>query len=267
MENLNYINTNINLWNVRTGYHIKSEFYKLDKFVKGWNSLNEIELALLGDIRDKKILHLQCHFGMDTISLSRLGATVTGIDFSENAINKANELAEQLKVTTRFICLNIYDLPVFLNEKFDIVFTSYGTIGWLPDLDKWANVIATFLKPGSTFIFVEFHPVVWMFDNNFNTIEYSYFKKEPIIEVEENTYADRNASIKAESITWNHSISEVFQSLVNAGLLVTGLQEYNYSPYNCFNDCEQTGDKKFMIKKFGDKILMVYSIIAKMKNQ
>ncbi len=262
----NYINKNKALWNKRTDYHFKSEFYNLENFVKGESSLNEIELNLFGDIKDKTILHLQCHFGQDTLSLARLGAVCTGVDFSDNAIEKAKQLALQLGLNTRFICCDIYDLPAYLDEKFDIVFTSYGTIGWLPDLNKWGKLIADFLRPGGTFILVEFHPVVWMFDNDFNKIEYSYFKKEPIVELEQNTYADATADINLESVTWNHSISEVFESLTTNGMIVDELKEYDYSPYDCFSDTEKTGERKFVIKKLAGKIPMVYSLVATLKN-
>jgi 2-polyprenyl-3-methyl-5-hydroxy-6-metoxy-1,4-benzoquinol methylase len=138
----NYIEINRQSWNNRTEVHLKSEFYDLAGFLNGKTSLNEIELNLLGDITGKTILHLQCHFGQDTISLSRLGANVTGVDFAEKAIESAKQLAKDTNSNTKFICCDIYDLSNHIDEKFDIVFTSYGTIGWLPDLDKWAKIIS-----------------------------------------------------------------------------------------------------------------------------
>jgi 2-polyprenyl-3-methyl-5-hydroxy-6-metoxy-1,4-benzoquinol methylase len=124
----------------------------MQSFLEGKSTLNEIELQLLGDISGKKILHLQCHFGQDTMSLSRMGAKATGIDLSNKAIERAKEIALRLNLDTDFICCDLYDAPNHLNEKFDIVFTSYGTIGWLPDLDKWAKVVSHFLKPNGKFI-------------------------------------------------------------------------------------------------------------------
>ncbi len=261
----NYISKNKYLWNTRTDYHFNSRFYNLEGFLKGESSLNDIELNLLGDVRNKTILHLQCHFGQDTLSLARLGAIPTGIDLSDNAIEKAKELAAQTNLNARFICCNIYDLPNHLQEKFDIVFTSYGTIGWLPDLDKWGHLIHNFLKSGGKFILVEFHPVVWMFNDDFDKIEYSYFKKEAIVELEKGTYADTEALINLESVTWNHSISEVFESLANNGLQVDDLKEYDYSPYNCFKHTVQMEEKKFVITHLSHKIPMVYSICATIK--
>jgi 2-polyprenyl-3-methyl-5-hydroxy-6-metoxy-1,4-benzoquinol methylase len=265
-EEINYIEKNKQLWNTRTEYHYSSDFYNLDGFIKGQTSLNDIELALLGDVAGKTILHLQCHFGQDTLSLARMGAITTGADLSDNAIGKAKQLSAQLNLNARFICCDIYDLPQHLHEKFDIVFTSYGTVGWLPDLDKWAHLIADYLKPGGRFIFAEFHPFLWMFDNDLSKVVYSYFKSEAIVELEQGTYANNDAPISMESVTWNHALSEVFQVLVSNGLQIDDLKEYNYSPYNCFSHMEQVGERKFIIKHLGDKIPMVYSIVATKKN-
>ena len=166
----NYIEINRQSWNNRTDTHLKSEFYDLAGFLRGKNSLKDIELALLGEIKGKRILHLQCHFGQDTISLGRLGAEVTGVDFSDKAIQRAKQIAKDTNSRAEFLCCDIYDLTNHLDKQFDIVFTSYGTIGWLPDLDKWAKVVSAFLKTNGRLVFVEFHPVVWMFDNNFEKI-------------------------------------------------------------------------------------------------
>ena len=247
---------------MRTQYHISSRFYEMENFIKGKTSLNEIELDLLGNIEGKSILHLQCHFGQDTISLARMGAHVTGIDFSDKAIAEAKLLAKQTNVEAKFICCDIYDLPVYLNEKFDIVFTSYGTIGWLPDLDKWAKIISRFLRDEGILIFVEFHPVVWMFDNNFEKIGYNYFNTESIEETENGTYADKDAPITTETISWNHSLSEVINSLLYNNMNLSSFDEYNYSPYNCFNETIEFETGKFRIKHLEDKIPMLYAIKA-----
>jgi 2-polyprenyl-3-methyl-5-hydroxy-6-metoxy-1,4-benzoquinol methylase len=261
----NYIEINRQSWNNKVETHLKSEFYDLDNFVKGKTSLNSIELALLGDVNGKTILHLQCHFGQDTISLSRLGATVTGVDLSDKAIESARKIAIETDAKTTFICCDIYDLPNHLDQQFDIVFTSYGTIGWLPDLDKWANIIAQFLKPNGQLVFVEFHPVVWMFDDNFEKIGYRYFNSGAIIESESGTYADKAANISQECVVWNHGLGEVINSLIKNGLEINQLNEYDYSPYNCFNKTIEFEPKKYRIEHLEDKIPMVYSIVARCK--
>lgn len=245
---------------------MKSEFYDLPNFVKGNTSLNSIELDLLGDLAGKSILHLQCHFGQDTISLSRLGAETTGVDFSDKAIESARKLAKDTKCDVTFICCDIYDLPNHLDKQFDIVYTSYGTIGWLPDLEKWAEIVSKFLKPNGQFVFVEFHPVVWMFDDNFDKVAYRYFNSGAIVELESGTYADRTAKISQEYVMWNHGLTEVLTSLINNGLEITSFSEYDYSPYNCFNKTIEFEPNKFRIEHLGNKIPMVYSIVAKKKD-
>ncbi len=132
----NYIAINRQSWNKKTDIHLDSAFYDMDGFRKGNTSLNDIELKLLGDLNGKSILHLQCHFGQDTISLSQLGAKAVGVDLSDNAIDNARKIAAEMNVDTTFICCDVYDLPNHLDQQFDVVFTSYGTIGWLPDLDR-----------------------------------------------------------------------------------------------------------------------------------
>ncbi|MDX1941913.1 MAG: class I SAM-dependent methyltransferase, partial [Saprospiraceae bacterium] len=216
----NYTDINRELWNAKTEVHVKSEFYGLSEFRQGKNVLTPIELEQVGDVQGKTLLHLQCHFGMDTLCWARLGAEVIGIDLSDKAIDFAKQLAKESDLDARFISCNIYDLPQHLDEEFDIVFTSYGTIGWLPDLKPWGEIIARYLKPGGAFHFAEFHPVPWMFDNDYHYIQYSYFNKETIIEELEGTYADRNAPIKKQSISWNHSLSEVFEALLSQGLRI-----------------------------------------------
>ncbi|WP_300565952.1 class I SAM-dependent methyltransferase [Flavobacterium sp.] len=260
-----YIETNKKTWNNKTDVHIASDFYDNESFLNGKSTLNEIELKLLGDVSGKKILHLQCHFGQDTISLTRLGAKVTGVDLSDKAINKAQEFNQKLGLDAQFICCDIYDLPQHLDEKFDIVFTSYGTIGWLPDVEKWANVISHFLKPGGKLVFADFHPVVWMYDNDFATVFYSYFNIEPIIETYSGTYADQNAEIETHSVCWNHPTSEVLNALIQSGLEINSFNEYDYSPYNCFNETEEFEKGKFRIKHLENKIPMVFSLVATKK--
>ena len=262
----NYIEINRQSWNNRTETHLKSEFYDLDGFLNGKTSLNEIELNLLGNIKGKTILHLQCHFGQDSISLSRLGADVTGVDLSDKAIESAKQIAKDTNSDAKFICCDIYDLPKHLDEKFDLVFTSYGTIGWLPDLDKWAKIISKFLKPGGQFVFVEFHPVVWMFDDNFEKVAYRYFNSGAIIETENGTYADKNADINQSYVMWNHGLGEVINNLIGNGLQINSLDEFDYSPYNCFNKTIEFEPKKFRIKHLNNNIPMVYSITATKKN-
>jgi 2-polyprenyl-3-methyl-5-hydroxy-6-metoxy-1,4-benzoquinol methylase len=255
-----YVAINKKLWNKRTDFHVRSEFYDVAGFLNGKSSLNEIELDLIGNIQNKSVLHLQCHFGLDTISLARMGADVTGVDLSDKAITEARLLAMKAGVKAEFICSNLYDLPPDPEKKFDIVYSSYGTIGWLPDLNAWAKIISSHLKTGGRFIFAEFHPVVWMFDIEFQKVGYNYFNSGPIIETDESTYADGKANINLESVCWNHSLGEVIGNLLKNGIRLTTFNEYDYSPYNCFKNCAEVSPHKFRISHLGNKIPMVYSL-------
>jgi hypothetical protein len=146
-----------------------------------------------------------------------------------------------------------------------IVFTSYGVLGWLPDMQKWAEVATSFLKPKGKFLLVEFHPVVWMFDNDFKTIAYSYFNKEAIIETIQGTYAEKDAEIEATEIGWNHPLSDVLSALLKTGLRITGFHEYDYSPYACFNEITEAEPGRYRIKHLGEKLPMVYAVEGERK--
>ena len=266
MDNQNeYLNLNKQTWNNKVDVHIASDFYENESFLNGKSTLNSIELELLGDVSNKKILHLQCHFGQDTISFSRLGAKATGVDLSDKAIERAKEFNSKLGSDAEFICCDIYDTPNHLDEKFDIVFTSYGTIGWLPDLDKWAKVVSHFLKPNGKFVMADFHPVVWMYDDDFKEVFYNYFNIEPIFEEGSGTYAEKDSEIENKTISWNHPISEILNALISNNLELNQFNEFDYSPYNCFNETKEFEPGKFRIKTFGNKIPMVYSILATKK--
>jgi len=264
MTNYNkFFEANKKLWNKRVYININSDFYGNDKFINTKYSLNSIELNELGDVSGKRILHLQCHYGQDTLSLGNLGGEVTGVDFSEEAIKTAEELSKKIDVPAKFICSNIYDLKKKLNDKFDLVFTSYGTIGWLPDINKWANIVSHFLKPEGKFLIVEFHPFVWMLDSKFEKLHYSYFHtKEPIEEIVSGTYSDRTADIELVEYGWNHSLSDVVNSLIKEGLEIKSLKEFSYSPYNCFPNMVEIEKGKYVFKKFKEKLPLVYSLNA-----
>ena len=264
METMNdYFEANRHLWNQRTAVHKDSAFYDLARFKSGANVLTTIELNEIGVVKDKSLLHLQCHFGMDTLSLGRMGANCTGVDLSDDAVNLAKEINEELNLDAKFICCNVYDLKEHLGEKFDIVFTSYGVVGWLPDLDKWAAIISHFLKDDGIFYMAEFHPVVWMFDEEFTHIKYYYDNRELIVTENEGTYTDRNAAIKGKEYSWNHSISEVLNALIKAGLKIEFFNEHMYSPYPCFRNVVETEKGKWHIKGMEGKIPLVYSLRAR----
>jgi SAM-dependent methyltransferase len=262
MNQEHYFQTNKDAWNKRTAVHKDSSFYDVASFKAGKSSLNKIELEELGDVKGKSLLHLQCHFGMDTLSWAREGAIVTGVDLSDEATKIAKELSEELNIPAEFICCNLYDTTEHIAQQYDVVFTSYGVIGWLPDLNRWAEIISALLKPGGVFYMVEFHPVVWMMDENFEFIKYHYHNEEVIIEEQSGTYTDRNADIHYREYSWNHSISEVLNALIKNGLIIEHFNEFNYSNYNCFNKTVQGEDGFWRIKGLKNKIPMMYSVKA-----
>ena len=257
-----YFEANKQLWNNRTVVHKDSSFYDLPSFIAGKTSLKDIELNGLGDVQGKTVLHLQCHFGMDSLSLARMGAKLVGVDLSDTAIQEAKKLNNDLGLDADFICSNVYDLENHLDEKFDIVFTSYGVIGWLPDLNKWAEIIAHFLKPGGFFYMAEFHPVVWMLDEDFQKVKYYYHNQELITIDAQGTYANLDADIQGKEYSWNHGISEVLNALIGHGLQLKFFNEFSYSPYPCFKNIIQGTDDNWRVKGLEDKIPMVYSLKA-----
>lgn len=257
-----YFEANRSLWDSRVNDHLQSDFYQVKSFREGQSSLNKPELDALGDVRGKSILHLQCHFGLDTLSWERLGAEVTGMDFSQEAIHAAEKLAAECGLKGKFVCCSVYDLPENLSGQFDIVFTSYGTIGWLPDLDKWAAVVNHFLKPGGTFYIAEFHPVVWMFDEKLSEVKYNYFNEEVIESEVIGSYASREGKSSRKEYGWNHSFSEILGALLKQNLRITMFNEYNFSPYNCFEGLIQGEDKMWRPEKHEGKFPMMYEIKA-----
>jgi SAM-dependent methyltransferase len=182
-----------------------------------------------------------------------MGAQATGVDLSGEAVEAGRGLAKELGLDAAFICCDVYDTRKHTKELFDVVFTSFGTIGWLPDLDRWAEVIASSLKPGGRF--------VWTFDDDLQHIAYDYFKSEPIVEEIEGTYADRNAPIKTQTISWNHSLSEVFSALLKTGLRVEHFREYDFSPHNCFKGMREESPGHFKFAHLDHAIPMVYSMV------
>lgn len=261
---MNSFEHNRQSWNELTTLHAESGFYNVDSFKKGKTSLNHIELEELGDVNGKKLLHLQCHFGMDTLSLARQGADVVGVDISDTSIQKAEELSNELKIPARFIRSNVYDMENILNETFDIVYTSYGAINWLNDLDKWAKIINRYLKPNGIFYMVEFHPFIYTLNDNSEIVD-SYFKSKPLETIVENSYTDKSEVLKKnlKHVEWHHSLSEVLNSLISNGMTIEFLNEFPYQVYNCFSNLIEIEKGKWVSDKHGDKIPYMYSIKAR----
>ncbi len=249
-KNDNYFEVNKATWNQKVAVHVKSEMYDMEAFKAGKSSLMSYELEALGDVNGKSLLHLQCHFGQDTLSWSRMGAKCMGIDISNEAIALAKSLNSELGLDAEFVCCNVLDTSKYVSDVFDIVFTSYGTIGWLPDLKPWAKMISERLKPGGTFYIAEFHPIVWMFDyvSGKSVLRYGYQQDEVIYEEYEGTYADQSDKMVSKEYGWNHGLSEVINSLIEVGLRIDYLNEHDESPYNVLPELEKSSSGMYVTK-------------------
>lgn len=226
-----YVEANRAWWDELVPLHAASEFYDLDGFRTGRSSLDQIERSEVGDAANSSLLHLQCHFGLDTLSWARLGAHVTGVDFSIPAIDLARALTAELNLEARFVCCDLESVAAQVPDQFDIVFSSYGALAWLPDLRQWADVIASRLVPGGRFHLIELHPVAGMFDDEVDDlrVRYPYFRgAEPVRVKRPGSYAVPGAPT-ANQVTWSWPapISAVLTALRDAGLSIESFHEYS----------------------------------------
>lgn len=263
-----YLRSNQALWDQKTRAHVNTEFYDVAGFKAGKTSLNPIELdEIAGEVGGKDLLHLQCHFGLDTLSLARLGARATGVDFSGEAIRQARALNDELGMDCSFVQSDIGSLPVHLSGQFDIVYTTYGVLAWLPDLKRWAEVISHFLRPGGVFFIAEIHPFGYVFDDEIEepvlTARYPYyFDPEPLVFAPEGTYADPDAPIDHPvQYEWSHSMGEILNVLIGAGLRIEYLHEFDYTVYQKFPFLERRGNL-FCLPEGMPRLPLLFSLRA-----
>lgn len=261
----NHLKSNQELWDAWTEFHKTSESYDVEGFKRGRCTLQDIEREELGDVSGRTLLHLQCHFGLDTMSWARLGAEVTGVDFSEKAITLAKSLSAELDIPAEFVCCNIQDLPEYLTGRFDIVYTSRGVLCWLPDLKKWAQVIAHFLKPGGIFYIHEFHPFAGIFAfSDTLLIHYPYFHSaEPTREEVTGSYAGAEPGVTRITHEWTHSMGDLINSLLGAGLCIEYLHELPYCMYPHRPWLTQHEDGLWRYDAAPDSIPLMFSIKAR----
>ncbi len=231
MTSTKYTDVNRTNWDERVPVHVASEMYAVEGFMAGGNPLPAVQMDELGDVRGRTMVHLQCHIGLDTLSWTRLGAEVTGIDFSPQAIEAARRISEESGVAGRFIEGDVYQTHLLLERQFDIVYTGVGALCWLPDVKRWAEVVGRLLNPGGTFYIHEFHPVLWALDAD--RTDGVLAMTEPYFETAEpnrwegiGTYADENATFESTvTYEWNHGMGEIITSLIQAGLRIEFLHE------------------------------------------
>ena len=257
------LKVNLDAWNQMARIHAVSREYRLAEFKAGENVLKPIELREVGDVRGKSLLHMQCHFGLDTMSWARMGANITGVDFSDDAIALARSISAELKIPARFIQSNIYDAPDVLHEQFDIVFTSYGALCWLPDITRWAQVAASFVKPGGFFYIAEFHPLILMSDNRRGMTklenEISYFNTAMREDPPGPDYSDPS-KIVSETHQWMYRLGDIVSALAATGLRIEYLHEYAECIYPHFPFMKLQSDGQWHIE--GDPIPTIFSVEA-----
>jgi SAM-dependent methyltransferase len=262
-----YLNTNRELWDKLAKIHYGSKFYDVEGFLRGKQTLDPVELEELPDMSGKTLLHLMCHFGMDTLSLVRLGAHATGVDFSSEAIDLARSLADTVRIKAKFVCSDVYDAPKHLKEKFDIVFTSGGVLTWLPDLNRWAKVISALLKPEGFFYIREFHPFASIFYDEEVTelcVRYPYFQgREPLMFESEGSYASGEVKTGLmKAYEWNHPISRIINVLIEEGLRIQFLHEFPFSSYKALPFMIEDENGRWILPKFADSVPLMFSLMA-----
>ena len=260
-----YRRANRAVWDEWTSINAGSELYNLATFKAGRCSLKAIELEELGDVSGKRLLHLQCHFGMDTLSWGRRGALVTGIDFSPQAIDLARSLSRELDLPARFVCCDLYDLPQQLDpaEKFDIVFTSYGVLTWLSDRRRWAQIAASYLRPGGVFYIAEFHPFAMVLSDDAPVIQYPYFDEGVVAWPVKGSYADTEAeTVNRVTYEWPYPLGEVVSALIAAGLRIEFLHEWPFACYRMFPYLVEGADGLYRLPPGHPSLPLEFSIKA-----
>lgn len=261
-----YLLANRDNWNAVTPIHVASDFYDVPAFKAGRCTVYDMERAEVGDVAGKDLLHLQCHFGLDTLSWARLGARVTGVDFSDVAIAQAKALAAEIGVAARFVCSDIYALRENLHEQFDVVYTSQGVLCWLPDLMEWGRIAAHFLRPGGVLYIHEFHPI-GMFYQPQGTVAplegETYSRREvPKFYQEQGTYADLTADICMPEYEWSYSLGEVVTAIASAGLRIEFLREFDHCAYPATPSLERRADGFWYYPDNVSGIPLMFSIRA-----
>ena len=295
-EDADWLALNRANWDARVPIHASSRFYDIPGFVGGHNSLRDFELAEVGDVSGRTLLHLQCHIGLDTLSWARLGATVTGLDFSAPALETARSVAEQIgAVDARFVESDVYEAATALEGRtFDIVYTGLGALCWLPDVERWARTAASLVAPGGFLYLAEFHPFSDILADDGRTVELDYFDTEPRVWNEGETYTDYTVAADSEdaaasvtptvsaasaddtdgtqlgehavSVDWQHGIGDVVSALLAAGLRVELLHEHDYTLFPRFPHLLVEGDR-YTQPPGSPRIPLIYSIRASKPDQ
>jgi len=262
---------NLFLWENWSAMHMNGTDYDVEGLVADPASrpLDWVIRETVGDLAGKRLLHLQCHIGTDTVRLAMMGAVdVTGVDFSPIAIEGARSIARRLGVSASFIEADVCALPESVpREAFDVVFTSYGTIFWLPDLEPWADSVISRLAPGGVFHLVDLHPFLSVFDDFAPqpplSVRYPYFTREPLHFVEQGSYADRNADFEADSYAWQHTFEEIIGVLARRGLVVERFREYPVIGWKALEFLVEDGDGLWRLPEGAGDIPLMFGLTVR----
>ena len=264
-----YLKYNRARWDEAVGIHVNSQtgFYGLERFRAGEDVLGPIEREEIGDVSGKRLLHLQCHFGLDTLSLARRGAVVTGFDFSSKAIAQARALSQDSALPATFIEGDVYNAPSLVEGEFDLVYVTWGAINWLPDIARWAQVVAHFLAPGGVLYLLEGHPAALALDQDGEgrlVPSYPYFQgADPIIFDEPQTYTGDDTELtNTRSYEWNHPISDIVNGLISAGLALEFLHEHPRLAWPLFPCMIDVGDGMYELPDDVPSLPLAFSLKA-----
>lgn len=257
------------MWDERVPIHTGSDFYDLDAFRAGKDSLRAFELAEVGDVTGRSLLHLQCHIGLDTLSWARHGAAqVVGLDFSEPAVETARSLARDLGLPpdrAAFVAADVHDAAEAVpDSSYDIVYTGVGALNWLPDIDRWAETAASLVAPGGFLYLAEFHPLTDCLDDATGSrIVHDYFSRDAWVDETPGTYADFDApTVHNRSVEWQHPVGNVVSALAAAGLRIEFLHEHDASLFARFTALERQSDGCYRFPAERPRIPLMYSIKA-----
>jgi SAM-dependent methyltransferase len=255
------------MWDAKAPLHVTSPLYDVAGFKAGGVRLKAHEIQDLGDVSGKDLIHLQCHFGLDTLSWARLGARVVGLDFSKPAVQAASTLAKEIGAEAEFVLSDVYNAPEAVGRRtFDIVYTGVGALCWLPDMDRWAKVVFDLLKPGGELYLFEFHPIKWIFDPAVTSepiMRDDYFSPAEGFPDGGVTYADASISAAATpTVQWNHPLGEVVTALVRAGLQIDLLRELDWSVMREWEIMEAAEDRMYRMPRDRPSLPLMYVLRA-----
>ncbi len=266
MSEAEYQKLNRAWWDERVPIHAEGDFYDLDGFVAGHETLQSFEAEALGDVTGLDLVHLQCHMGMDTLSWARRGARVTGLDFSEPAIETARDLARRIGVEARFEVADVYDAVEVLAATYDITYQSLGSLNWHPDMARWSAILHTLTRPGGRYFLIEPHPMAWVLDDDGEKVAYGYFNvpEGERISDDGGTYADMTAkTVNNETIEFSHNLSDVITALLGSGFVLEQFAEHPYTVFPMWPWLEEGEAKTWWAPEGRPAMPMMYSLVAR----